>query len=173
MPNPVAHFEIYGDDPVKLAEFYQGLFGWKIDQVPGTEYWLIQTVPTDAQGQPNSPGGINGGLNVGINVLYSGTVAAAIEGAFFGITTSKGKEGKLIDVRVSTVPTAKGERIVMRLLDKEQVLYDLPELGFDRTQLAGMLLLLGLLTVLPGPPAFASSISTPAEAGLRAMRRTP
>lgn len=29
--------------------------------------------------------GINGGLNVGINVLYSGTVAAAIEGAFFGI----------------------------------------------------------------------------------------
>ncbi len=31
--------------------------------------------------------GINCGLNVGINVLYSGTVAAAIEGAFFGITS--------------------------------------------------------------------------------------
>jgi 5'-nucleotidase len=31
--------------------------------------------------------GINGGLNVGINVLYSGTVAAAIEGAFFGVTS--------------------------------------------------------------------------------------
>jgi 5'-nucleotidase len=29
--------------------------------------------------------GINGGLNAGINVLYSGTVAAAIEGAFFRI----------------------------------------------------------------------------------------
>ncbi len=27
------------------------------------------------------------GLNAGINVLYSGTVAAAIEGAFFGITS--------------------------------------------------------------------------------------
>ncbi len=39
--------------------------------------------------------------------------------------------GKLVDVRVSTVPTAKGERIVMRLLDKEQVLLDLPQLGFD------------------------------------------
>ena len=46
--------------------------------------------------------------------------------------------GRLIDVRVSTIPTAKGERIVMRLLDKEQVLYDLPELGFDRTQLGAM-----------------------------------
>ena len=31
--------------------------------------------------------GMNGGLNAGINVLYSGTVAAAIEGAFFGITS--------------------------------------------------------------------------------------
>ncbi|MGB7324347.1 MAG: 5'/3'-nucleotidase SurE [Rubripirellula sp.] len=31
--------------------------------------------------------GINNGLNSGINVLYSGTVAAAIEGAFFGVTS--------------------------------------------------------------------------------------
>ena len=31
--------------------------------------------------------GINGGLNAGINVLYSGTVAAAIEGRFYGITS--------------------------------------------------------------------------------------
>lgn len=31
--------------------------------------------------------GINGGLNAGINVLYSGTVAAAIEGAFFGLNS--------------------------------------------------------------------------------------
>jgi len=46
--------------------------------------------------------------------------------------------GKLVDVRVSTIPTAKGERIVMRLLDKEQVLLDLPELGFDREELGTM-----------------------------------
>lgn len=31
--------------------------------------------------------GINGGANAGINVLYSGTVAAAIEGAFYGVTS--------------------------------------------------------------------------------------
>jgi len=31
--------------------------------------------------------GINHGLNAGINVLYSGTVAAAVEGAFFGVTS--------------------------------------------------------------------------------------
>ena len=43
--------------------------------------------------------------------------------------------GKVIDVRVSTVPTAKGERVVMRLLDKEQVLLDLMDLGFARREL--------------------------------------
>jgi 5'-nucleotidase len=31
--------------------------------------------------------GINSGLNAGINVLYSGTVAASIEGAFFRVTS--------------------------------------------------------------------------------------
>src|SRR5205823_6023724 len=31
--------------------------------------------------------GLNAGSNVGINVLYSGTVAAAIEGSFFSCTS--------------------------------------------------------------------------------------
>jgi general secretion pathway protein E len=43
--------------------------------------------------------------------------------------------GKVVDVRVSTVPTAKGERVVMRLLDKEQVLLNLIDLGFARREL--------------------------------------
>jgi general secretion pathway protein E len=47
-------------------------------------------------------------------------------------------KGKLVDVRVSTIPTAKGERIVLRLLDKEQVLLDLPDLGFSHDRLSVM-----------------------------------
>jgi general secretion pathway protein E len=47
-------------------------------------------------------------------------------------------QGRLIDVRVSTIPTSKGERIVMRLLDKEKVLLDLTDLGFDPDQLRTM-----------------------------------
>jgi predicted enzyme related to lactoylglutathione lyase len=62
MPGKVAHFEIYGDDPVKLGEFYKKLFGWKIDAVPGMEYWIIKTVNTDAKGAPTETGSINGGL---------------------------------------------------------------------------------------------------------------
>jgi 5'-nucleotidase len=59
--------------------------------------WAIDGSPADCvkigvhQLCPQPPdlvvSGINNGLNAGINVLYSGTVAAAIEGAFFGITS--------------------------------------------------------------------------------------
>ena len=46
--------------------------------------------------------------------------------------------GRLVDIRVSTIPTARGERVVMRLLDKEKVLLDLVDLGFARAQLDGI-----------------------------------
>lgn len=44
--------------------------------------------------------------------------------------------GKDIDVRVSSVPTTYGERIVMRLLDRSSVLRDLDTIGFSPRNLA-------------------------------------
>lgn len=55
MPSSVTHFEIYAEDPTKLAEFYKELFGWKIDKAPGIDYFQIQTGPAEARG-------IRGGL---------------------------------------------------------------------------------------------------------------
>lgn len=59
--------------------------------------WAVEGSPADcvklgiSEYCPRRPdlvvSGMNSGLNAGINVLYSGTVAAAIEGAFFGITS--------------------------------------------------------------------------------------
>jgi general secretion pathway protein E len=43
--------------------------------------------------------------------------------------------GKDVDIRLSTVPTAHGERIVMRLLDKSNVILDLEAIGFEPWQL--------------------------------------
>jgi general secretion pathway protein E len=43
--------------------------------------------------------------------------------------------GRDVDVRLSTIPTANGERIVMRLLDKSAVLLDLSMIGFENWQL--------------------------------------
>lgn len=59
--------------------------------------WMVEGSPADSvklgicELMPRPPdlvvSGINAGANAGINVLYSGTVAAAIEGAFFKITS--------------------------------------------------------------------------------------
>ena len=74
--------------PLIVKEVYHGEQRWG---------WAVEGTPADCvklgitELCPKRPdlivSGINGGLNAGINVLYSGTVAAAIEGAFFGVTS--------------------------------------------------------------------------------------
>jgi len=58
--------------------------GWAVDGSPADSVKLgvLELVPKPID---LIVSGINSGLNAGINVLYSGTVAAAVEGAFFGI----------------------------------------------------------------------------------------
>lgn len=48
-------------------------------------------------------------------------------------------QGKELDLRVSTVPTLYGESVVMRILDREQVVLDFSVLGFEGEQLKGLL----------------------------------
>uniref|UniRef100_A0A7C4LQ33 5'-nucleotidase SurE n=1 Tax=Schlesneria paludicola TaxID=360056 RepID=A0A7C4LQ33_9PLAN len=59
-------------------------FGWRVEGSPAdcVRLGILEFCPR----RPDVVvSGINAGCNVGINVLYSGTVAAAIEGAFFGV----------------------------------------------------------------------------------------
>lgn len=68
----------------KIFDHNDELRGWAVDGSPADSVKLgvceLANGPVDLV-----VSGINNGLNAGINVLYSGTVAAAIEGAFFGI----------------------------------------------------------------------------------------
>ena len=80
--------------PLTVKEVFRNDCGAASDRRWG---WAVEGSPADCvkigihQLCPQPPdlvvSGINSGLNAGINVLYSGTVAAAIEGAFFGITS--------------------------------------------------------------------------------------
>ena len=58
--------------------------GWAVEGSPAD---CVKLAITELCPQPPDlvVSGIIGGCNAGINVIYSGTVAAAIEGAFFGI----------------------------------------------------------------------------------------
>jgi 5'-nucleotidase len=72
--------------PLTCKEIYDGesFRGWAVDGAPAD---CVKLGVSELAGKPIDliVSGINGGLNAGINVLYSGTVAAAIEGAFFRI----------------------------------------------------------------------------------------
>ncbi len=47
MTNMPTHFEIYGEEPARLAEFYRTVFGWQVEQMSGVDYWRIQVPPND------------------------------------------------------------------------------------------------------------------------------
>jgi len=74
--------------PLQVDEsFHQGKHrGWAVHGSPAdcVKLGILELSP---QRPELIVSGINSGSNYGINVLYSGTVAAAIEGAFFGITS--------------------------------------------------------------------------------------
>jgi uncharacterized protein len=54
MTSAVTHFEIYAEEPEKLAEFYREIFGWKINKAVGVDYFHIDTGGDSA--------GVRGGL---------------------------------------------------------------------------------------------------------------
>src|SRR6266849_4721350 len=66
----------------EVLDEQQHFFGWAVEGRPAdcVKLALLELVP-----EPPDViiSGLNAGSNAGINVLYSGTVAAAIEGAFF------------------------------------------------------------------------------------------
>jgi 5'-nucleotidase len=74
--------------PLMVKEIREGgaHYGWAVDGSPA-DCVKMGILEFCGERPDLIVSGINSGANVGINVLYSGTVAAAIEGAFFGITS--------------------------------------------------------------------------------------
>ncbi|HZP85310.1 MAG TPA: VOC family protein [Burkholderiales bacterium] len=53
MGRPIVHWEFMSKDPAKVADFYEKLFGWKIQYLPDFDYRMVET---------GGEGGINGGI---------------------------------------------------------------------------------------------------------------
>ena len=80
------------------------------------------------------PPALQGGVTARLKVLASLDIAERClpqDGRF----SAKSEDGK-IDLRVSTLPTTFGEKVVLRLLDNTKVRTDLRGLGFSRKLLA-------------------------------------
>lgn len=74
--------------PIMVREIFEEgkHYGWAVDGSPA-DCVKLGVLEFCGREPDLIVSGINSGANVGINVLYSGTVAAAIEGAFFGVTS--------------------------------------------------------------------------------------
>jgi uncharacterized protein len=61
--NNVVHFEIPAEDMTRAKKFYSGVFGWKLEDVPGMEYAMVHATEVDPTTRmPKTPGSINGGM---------------------------------------------------------------------------------------------------------------
>ena len=62
MSGKVVHFEIPFDDGDRAGTFYREAFGWQVVPVPGMDYTMVMTGPTDPEKGPTEPGFVNGGM---------------------------------------------------------------------------------------------------------------
>ncbi len=69
MGRPVVHWELWSEDPEKVATFYQRVFDWKIQHIPDLKYHVVET----------GGGGINGGIMKPRKGPWPGTLAFYID----------------------------------------------------------------------------------------------
>ena len=83
-----------------------------------------------------------------------------------------GKGGGSFDIRVSVIPVARGEKVVMRLLTRREELLDIANLGMDAKQYSDFLRAIGRphgMVLISGPTG--SGKSTTLYAALRRLNR--
>src|SRR3989442_15617291 len=76
-PGAIVHVEFHVKEPKKVEKFYESLFGWKFQEVPGMNYSLFEA--------PSGPAGGMGGLKPGdsqpgaINYILVNRVADRVQ----------------------------------------------------------------------------------------------
>lgn len=107
----------------EVLDDQQAFLGWAVEGKPAdcVKLALRELLPSPPDLLVS---GLNAGSNAGINVLYSGTVAAAIEGAFFAVT-SIATSLEYVKLRQPDFP--RGAAIVRGVI--EQILAQRPAKG--------------------------------------------
>ena len=114
MPQSAVGHSITLTDPIRVhrVDLGGGVVGQGVEGSPADCVKLAVLELLDAPPDLVASG-VNLGANVGINVLYSGTVAAAVEGAFFGVPSVA------VSIEDSDSPDFDGAaRIARHLIDQ-------------------------------------------------------
>ena len=62
MSGRVVHFEVPFTDGNRAKDFYQQVFGWKLNEMPEMKYTMVSSGPVAETGMPSEPGYIGGGM---------------------------------------------------------------------------------------------------------------
>lgn len=65
----VTHFELPSDDLAASRKFYENVFGWKLEQYPGMDYWLVTTGEPGTPGIDGAIGGAANGMKATVNTV--------------------------------------------------------------------------------------------------------
>jgi uncharacterized protein len=79
MSGRIVHFEMPADDMERAQAFYRDAFGWQLNPIPEMSYTSVITTPSDEQGMPTEPGGINGGLTPRKSPVSAPTLTVGVD----------------------------------------------------------------------------------------------
>ncbi|MBM2621573.1 VOC family protein [Actinoplanes sp. LDG1-06] len=91
----VIHFELPFDDGERATTFYREAFGWELDSMPQFQYTMVTTTPTNEQGRPAEPGGINGGMMARQGPITAPIVTIGVASIDEAVATIEKLGGKL------------------------------------------------------------------------------
>lgn len=55
MANPFVHIELATKDPEKSKKFYAGMFDWKLEEIPGMDYTMVNVGEGTGGGMMKNP----------------------------------------------------------------------------------------------------------------------
>jgi predicted enzyme related to lactoylglutathione lyase len=96
MSGRVVHFEIPADNVKRAQAFYSKAFGWQMNELPGMNYTMVGTTPSDQNGRPKEPGAINGGMGKRKSPLKNPVVTIGVDSVDESLETVKKLGGKVV-----------------------------------------------------------------------------
>ncbi len=96
MSGRVVHFEIPADNVKRAQAFYSKAFGWQMNSIPGMNYTMVGTTPSDQNGMPTEPGAINGGMAKRGAPLKAPVITIGVQSIDESLETVKKLGGKVV-----------------------------------------------------------------------------
>jgi uncharacterized protein len=92
----VVHFEIPFDDKEKCKDFYEKVFGWQMQDMPGMDYTIARSGEVDENQMMKEKGVINGGMFKRVEDLKVPMITLNVKSVDATLEKVKGAGGEVV-----------------------------------------------------------------------------